>query len=155
MVSYHSLQKDFPRNTLAKLFDVINQKPVINFYQETSQDLDKVLNIFIRVNRGGTQPAYSDLLLSIATARWKRRDARKEITKFVDEINQIRGGFDFDKDFVMKSRLVLSDIPDISFKGDNFNLSNMSKIEDNWENIEKMIRISVELVSSFGITFKL
>lgn len=155
MVSYHSLQKDFPRNTLAKLFDVINQKPVINFYQETSQDLDKVLNIFIRVNRGGTQLSYSDLLLSIATARWKRRDARKEITKFVDEINQIRGGFDFDKDFVMKSCLVLSDIPDISFKGDNFNLSNMSKIEDNWENIEKMIRISVELVSSFGITFKL
>lgn len=150
----NNLDTSFPRDTLAKLFDVINQKAVINFYQETSQDLDKVLNIFIRVNRGGTQLSYSDLLLSIATARWKRRDARKEITKFVDDINQIGDGFNLDKDFVMKSCLILSDIPDISFKGDNFNLSNMSKIEDNWEKIEEVIRISVKLVSSFGYNFQ-
>lgn len=150
----HSLDKDFPRDTLAKLFDVINSKPVINFYQETSQDLDKVLNIFIGVNRGGTELSYSDLLLSIATAKWKKRDARKEITNFVDEINKIGDGFDLDKDFVMKSCLVLSDIPGISFKGDNFNKSNMSRIEDNWEKIKKVITLTVELVSRYGYNFQ-
>jgi uncharacterized protein with ParB-like and HNH nuclease domain len=31
--------------------------------------IDKVLNIFIRVNAGGTELSRSDLLLSIATAQ--------------------------------------------------------------------------------------
>ena len=54
---------------------------------EKSQELDKVLNHFIRVNSGGTPLSYSDLLLSIASAQWKTLDAREEITSFVDEIN--------------------------------------------------------------------
>lgn len=148
------LENDFPQEVLSKLFEVINKKSAINYYQEASQELDKVLNIFIRVNSGGTQLSYSDLLLSIATARWKKQDAREEITRFVDDINQIGDRFRFDKDFVMKSCLVMSDIPDISFKGDNFNLSNMTKIEDKWEPTKKAIRISVELVSSFGYNFQ-
>ncbi len=48
----------------------------------------------------------------------------------------------------------MSDISDISFKGDNFNLSNMTKIEEKWERIKKAIRISIELVSSFGYNFQ-
>jgi hypothetical protein len=37
------------------------------FFEEEDQDLDKGLNIFIRVNSGGTVLSYADLLLSIAT----------------------------------------------------------------------------------------
>jgi uncharacterized protein with ParB-like and HNH nuclease domain len=148
------LDNDFPQEALSKFFEVIDKKSAINYYEEASQELDKVLNIFIRVNRGGTQLSYSDLLLSIATARWKTKDAREEIIRFVDDINQIGDGFRFDKDFVMKSCLVMSDISDISFKGDSFNLSNMTKIEEKWEQIKKAIRISIELVSSFGYNFQ-
>lgn len=54
----------------------------------------------------------------------------------------------------MKSCLVLSDIPDITFKGDNFNISNMSIIEDRWDEIKKSIRLSVELISNFGYNFQ-
>ena len=144
----------FPEECLFQLYEVINNKRIINYYQETSQELDKVLNIFIRVNSGGTILSYSDLLLSIATAQWKTKDAREEITNFVDDINRIGDGFDFNKDFVLKSCLVLSDIKDIRFKVDNFKVSNMSKIERDWENIKKSIRLAVELLSSFGYNFK-
>ena len=41
---------------------------MIAFYLEKEQDLDKVLNIFVRMNSGGEPLSYSDLLLSIATA---------------------------------------------------------------------------------------
>ena len=140
----------FANRTLFKLFDIIHKERVINYYLETSQELDKVLNIFIRVNSGGTQLSYSDLLLSIATAQWKTKDAREEITSFVDEINRIGNDFDFNKDFVLKSCLVLSDLPDIAFKVDNFNTENMNKIENNWGAITKSLRITVELISSFG-----
>ena len=143
-------ESEFAEKCLFKLYEVVNNKRTINYYLETSQDLDKVLNIFIRVNSGGTLLSYSDLLLSIATAQWKTKDAREEITAFVDEINRIGEGFDFNKDFVLKSCLVLTDIANIAFKVDNFNISNMHKIERAWEKITKAIRLSVELVSSFG-----
>lgn len=144
----------FANETLFKLWHVINERPIINYYLETSQKLDKVLNLFIRVNSGGTLLSYSDLLLSIATAQWKTKDAREEITKFVDELNRIGEGFDFNKDFVLKSCLVLSGIKDIAFKVDNFNVTNMKTIEKEWEDITKSIRLSVELVSSLGYNFK-
>lgn len=108
------------------------------------------MNIFIRVNSGGTKLSYSDLLLSIASAQWEQHDAREEITDFVDYINGIGDGFRINKDFVLKTSLVLSDFSDIAFKVDNFNKSNMMKIEENWDNIKTAITQAINLVSSFG-----
>ena len=102
------------------------------------------------MNSGGTKLSYSDLLLSIATAQWKNKDARQEIIKFVDEINQIGDGFRFDKDFVLKACLVLCDFKDIAFKVDNFNTETMEKIEDNWDHAKEVIRLAINLVASFG-----
>jgi len=89
-------------------------------------------------------------LLSIATAQWKTKDAREEITSFVDEINNIGEGFEFDKDFVLKSCLILSDLTDIAFKVDNFSNKNMAIIEQKWEEIEKALKLAIELISGFG-----
>lgn len=139
----------FANDALSKLYSVINE-PSINFFLEESDSLDKVLNIFIRVNSGGTQLSYSDLLLSIASAQWEEKDAREVITKFVDEINKFGDGFNIDKDFILKTCLVLSDFKDIAFKVDNFNQENMQKIEKNWDAITKAIRLSYTLLVSFG-----
>lgn len=143
-------QAEFANNALFKLHNVIHITPLISYYKEQSQSLDKVLNIFIRINSGGTVLSYSDLLLSIATAQWEEKDAREEIIKFVDEINDIGGGFNFNKDFVLKSSLVINEFSDFAFKVDNFNKVNMLKIERNWEEITNSIRIAIKLVSSFG-----
>lgn len=144
----------FANKTLFRLHSVVHKDRIINYYLEHSQELDKVLNIFIRVNSGGTQLSYSDLLLSIATAQWKTKDAREEITSFVDEINNIGEGFEFDKDFVLKSCLVLSDLSDIAFKVDNFSNKNMAIIEKKWEDIEKSIKLAVDLISGFGYSLQ-
>ena len=101
---------------LFKLPDLIHNSKSISFFLERGEDLDKVLNIFICVNSGGTQLNYSDLLLSIATAQWKGKDAREEITEFVDEVNAIGDGFKINKDFVLKCCLVLSGFRGIAFK---------------------------------------
>ena len=140
----------YANRTLFKLHEVIHKNKSINFFLERDESLDKVLNIFIRVNSGGTQLSYSDLLLSIATAQWKHRDAREEITTFVDELNQIGDGFNFSKDFVLKSCLVLSGFKDIAFKVDNFNQKNMLTIEANWDRTSQAIRGAVVLAASFG-----
>ena len=147
---YTKEQASFASMTLSKLFNVIKRERTLVYYKEESEELDKVLNIFIRVNSGGTILSYSDLLLSIASAQWGKYDAREEITDFVDAVNSIGNGFNINKDFVLKTALVLSDFRDIAFRVDNFNKTNMEIIENNWENIKKAITQAVTLVSSFG-----
>lgn len=143
-------QAKFANKALFKLFTVIRRNQTISYYLEESTELDKVLNIFIRVNSGGTTLSYSDLLLSFATAQWQERDAREELNTFMDEVNMIGRGFNIGKDIILKSCLVLSGFSDISFKVDNFNRSNMLIIEKNWDELTNAFRMAVELISSFG-----
>ena len=147
---YTREQSRFAINALSKLYNVINKAGMISYYRERTVELDKVLNIFIRVNSGGTKLSYSDLLLSIASAQWETHDAREEITDFVDDVNAIGDGFRINKDFVLKTALVLSDFSNIAFKVDNFNKQNMMKIESRWDDIKKAIKQAVLLVSSYG-----
>lgn len=146
---YSEQESEFAINTLNEFFNVIHQKGTISYYLEEGEELDKVLQIFIRINSGGTKLSYSDLLLSIATAQWKEKDAREVIHEFVDTINQIGDGFNFNKDIVLKSCLVLADF-DVKFKVDNFTKENMAIIEANWEKSSAAMRTSIELVSKFG-----
>lgn len=147
---YTKEQSSFALQTLTKLFDVIHKEKPISFFLEEGEELDKVLQIFIRINSGGTKLSYSDLLLSIATAQWKEKDAREIIHEFVDEINTIGEGFSFNKDFVLKSCLVLADFSDIKFKVDNFTKENMKIIESNWDTIASSIRSAIKLVAKYG-----
>lgn len=144
------LLSEYPQDVLTNLFEVLCKNRLINYYREVDQDPDKVLNIFIRVNSGGTKLSYSDLLLSIATAQWTERDARTEIHDLVDELNFTGEGFEFDKDFVLKSSLVLADIGDVGFKVKNFTRDNMAKIEAAWPRIAAALRMAVSLTSRFG-----
>ncbi len=149
----HDLGPDekFARRTLRRLWDAVHQKPLINYYLEESQDIDKVVDIFIRTNAGGTHLSFSDLLLSMATAGWKKFNARKEIHKLVDEING--HGYSFSKDFILKSLLVLFS-PNIRFKIDNFNAENIERFEDNWEKTRQAIVATVETIKLLGFTHR-
>ncbi|MCY3607049.1 MAG: DUF262 domain-containing protein [Acidimicrobiaceae bacterium] len=135
---------------LDRLYQVVQVQPLIAYYEERDQDLDKALQIFIRMNDGGTPLSFSDLLLSIAVAQWKRHDARREIHDFVDELNQIGLGFRFSKDFVLKAGLMLSEIGSLRFQVSNFSRSNMATFEDNWESITESLALAVQLADSYG-----
>lgn len=143
------LTSEFADKCLCELFQVICEKPLISHYQEEDQDLDKVLNIFVRVNSGGTPLSYSDLLLSIATAQWDNIDARQAIHELVDDLNRTGEGFTFDKDFVLKSALVLADL-DVAFKVQNFKRENTKKIETDWQRISQSLLAAVGLGARHG-----
>jgi len=147
---YPEEQANFASKCLSQLYNVLNDKASISFYLEKGEALDKVLQIFIRINSGGTKLSYSDLLLSVATAQWQEKDAREVIHAFVDEINDVGDKFDFSKDFVLKSCLVLGDFADIRFKVDNFTKNNMIQIEQKWDSISSAIRMAVRLISRYG-----
>ena len=137
--------------TLDRLHRVVHSHNLINYYEEETQDVERVLNIFIRMNSGGTVLSYSDLLLSIAVAQWSKLDARAEIHKLVDELNNIGAGFNLSQDFVLKAGLMLADIASVGFKVENFTTDNMSALEANWLAIRGALIRTVELASSFGL----
>lgn len=140
----------FGGQALLRLCQVLIKDPVIHYFQEDEQNLDRVLNIFVRLNSGGIPLSYSDLLLSIATAQWKS-DAREAIYGLVDELNEFGDGFEFDKDFVLKSALVLTDRPNIKFSVENFDRVNTQAIEDNWEEaVRNPLLRAAELAAAFG-----
>jgi len=64
---------------------------------------DDVVEVFIRANAGGTRLSRSDLLFSLLGAAWDEADEKMEA--LLDSLN--RHGFDFDRDFVLKTCLVL------------------------------------------------
>jgi hypothetical protein len=145
----NKIPTEHANSCMSRLWESVRLEGVITHFLEEEQDLDKVLDIFIRVNSGGTKLSYSDLLLSTATAQWTTLDAREEIHGLVDELNHVNR-FHFDKDFVLKACLVIGGLPDIRYKVTNFTRANMEKIENAWPDIEKALHQAVALVRSFG-----
>ena len=137
-------------DTLERLQRVVKTDPVISYYEERSQDLDKVLDVFIRTNSGGTPLSQSDLLFSIAIASWDRLDAREEIYEKVDEINDIGDGFNFSKDQLLRAGLLLAGIPSVRFRVTNFNRQNMQVLQESWRDIVAAFESAVDLVASYG-----
>ncbi|MEU4477743.1 DUF262 domain-containing protein [Micromonospora sp. NPDC023966] len=137
---------------LFKLYEVVKRHTLINYFEEEDQSLEKVLNIFIRVNSGAVPLSFSDLLLSIATSQWRHRDAREEIHELVDDLNRVGQGFSFDKNSVLKSGLVLLGKRDIRFKVDNFDRHTMLAMEEGWDDIERALRLAAQLLSDFGFS---
>ena len=146
-MDFLALQTPFARRLLSKLHNVVFQEGIINYYLEESQEIDKALNIFIRINSGGLPLNFSDLLMSIAVANWRRKDARKEIHALVDAIRD--KGFSTNKDFVLKAFLYLYS-KNIKFKVTNFSKENAELFEDKWEGIRDVILTVFDLVRSFG-----
>ena len=142
--------QDRPFEILDRLQRVVHTERLIAYYEAEDRDLDKVLDIFIRTNSGGTQLSFSDILMSTATAQWKNLDAREEIHGTIDEVNRIGGGFEFSQDFLLKAGLMLAGVSSLRFRVTNFNLGNMRLLEDRWEAVTDAVRAAVELVAGFG-----
>ena len=136
--------------TLNRLHQAICVEPVVAYYEEKSQDIERVLNVFIRCNSGGTPLSYSNLLLSIAVSQWDSLDARSEVHGLVDDMNKMRAGLLFNADFVLKAGLMLTDIASVGFRVENFTHENMATLEKNWPRIRQALLETVELVDSFG-----
>lgn len=154
LIEFSEEEQKRAKRLIGKLHSVVNVSRIINYYEEKSDDYDKVLEIFIRTNTGGQKLEYSDILLSTATAKWRNLNAREEINSFTDEINKIGIGYNFGKDFVMKGAMYLTEELPIQYKLSSFTQSNLEKIEDHWQNTKEAIRDTITLISRYGFSDK-
>ena len=141
-----------PLKILERLREAVHIKHVISFYEETSQDIDRVLDVFIRTNSGGITLSRSDMLMSIATAHWKG-DARSAINGAVQRINDPHvGGFGFSRDFLLKAGLMLAGIRSVAFRVTNFTITNIELLNDQWDQITDSVYAAARLVRDFGFS---
>jgi len=133
--------------TLKKLYKRLCKEKYIAHFDLYDKRLDEVLDIFIRVNNGGTVLSKTELLMSTVTANWEV--ARTEVENLIGGINRLGRGFKFDIDFVMRVCLVLLDEP-VLFKVESFDIRKVDKIEGNWKQISEAISHTTQLLVDFG-----
>ncbi len=113
-----------------------------NLYKE-----DDVVEVFIRANSGGTRLGKSDLLFSLLTASWE--GAVEKMEDLLESLN--KHGFAFDRDFVLKTCLVLFG------QGARYEVQKFRKpgirneIEDRWDQVGEAIQDVLDYVR--GKTF--
>ncbi|MFP6193162.1 DUF1524 domain-containing protein [Helicobacter pylori] len=132
---------------LEKLNKAFCTEKLISFFEETEKNLNKVLNIFIRVNSGGVKLSYSDLLMSILTASFSS-DIREKMNELVDTLKD-KCFSNMRQDQVLKTCLLLIG-KDTTFELKNFNKKNIKEIEENWEKITESIYNAAKLLETFG-----
>lgn len=120
---------------------------IINYFEVQTDSIDSVLDIFVRVNSGGTVLSKSDLLFSTIVSHWDK--ARDEIDKLLAEINKIGEEYKFSNDFIMRTCLYVLDMS-VTLKVETFKKESVLKIKNNWENIRKAIKDTVDLLNEFG-----
>lgn len=144
--------KKVARKNLWRLYKVIWENETIPICIIKQTSYDKVLDIFVRANDGGTKLSKSDLLMSLVTLNWQKFDARGELVRLLNEINLgLLTSNNFDRDFILRSALLFCGQKYV-FKVDSFTRENLEHIESNWLQVKIALRCAVALVNSFGIS---
>ena len=75
---------------------------------EQARSIREILEIFVRVNQGGTRLTQSDLMFSLIKTKWV--GARRAFDELVQHVDPT-GALGIDKDFVIRGLLVIADVP--------------------------------------------
>ena len=139
------LNKEEKRSS-KKLWSNLKNKELINYYPEREKNMDKVLDIFVRTNAGGTKLSKSDLLFSIIKKDWTK--AREEFKTLVKTINKV-DKYKFSNDFILKTSLVIfaKNQEDIKYNvGNSKNI--VQNIKNNWKDISSAITLVVDEIDN-------
>lgn len=144
-------EADIVTHNLTYLYKGIWTYDAISHHTETDTNHERILEIFVRANSGGKKLSKSDLLLSTLTLHWGTENAREVINKFVEELNnQLTRKNRLDKDFVMKSCLVLLDLP-VAYRVSSFTKGTCATIRSWWDEVQQAIKRTVDAANAFGI----
>lgn len=136
---------------LNQLWNALFKEEIISHFNVNADSLDEIVDIFIRVNSAGVPLSRTDLMFSTIVAQWE--DGRERIEELLERLNRKGNGFAFTSDFVMRSCLVLCDLP-VLFKVHSFGGSSIRRIREQWDSIADALSRAVELMVSFGFSEK-
>ncbi len=144
------------KKSVSRLLRMLKYEPIIYYYPEIEEDYDKVLDIFVRTNAGGTKLSYSDLLFSTIKSKWA--EARENFDELITNLND-NDRYDFSNDFVLKTVLFINanDVNELRYKTKNFNSEIISLIKDKdyWKILCNSIYLARDILGDkFNLTHK-
>lgn len=137
------------RHTLRRLVEVIHREAVIRF-DPVDGDLQRVLNIFARVNTGGTQLSYVDLLISTFSASANAWRADDELAKLRKELAKL--GLPLSNERILKAALLMVGVPP-KFDVEALNKAKAwQKVEAEWTRIATALLVAARTFRNFGLS---
>ena len=138
--------KSFDEALLKKLHDLLTNDtkkilPIISIPKGESQE--DILEIFVRVNKGGKKLTKTELLLSNIIQKWKEAKSEfKELENYAAEKN-----IEITQDLIMKTTLACTK-NNVVFKLDTFvQDETVCDIQKAWEKIKKSLKKTINLLS--------
>lgn len=139
---------DTENGFIFKLWSKLNYDKLITYYEEKTQEYDKVLDIFIRTNSGGQKLSYSDLLFSFIKLHWN--DARDKFTDLLKVLNE-GNKYKFSHDVILKTILFFhaTDQDGLKYRTANFTPAILTTTKAEWDDrIVKAFMVTKDLISS-------
>ena len=138
---------DFVEDKIGDLNHALRTQKAISYFPEKEDDYEKVLDIFVRTNSGGTKLGFSDLLFSRIKAKWG--EARERFDELGEDmrINNI----EFDIDFILKTCLVLfaAKAEDMRYnRVSNLNDALIQQIKSRWDGIRMTLFLVRDLLKN-------
>lgn len=148
-ITLHGLNEAQSKNLLKlyKIYNASGDESILNFYSIEEANYDDVLNIFVRINSSGTYLSKTDLLFSTIVSGWT--DGREKIEKLIKELNNKGGRFDFSKDFIMRTCLVLTGA-NVNLKIESFKRDTVATIRNEFDNIKTALIKTVKMLVDLG-----
>lgn len=126
---------------VSRLYATYNNLKIYYFDVQNQQDIDDVIDVFVRCNSGGTALSRGNLLLSVLTMYWA--NAREQVENIIKDIKAL--GYTIDKDWVIKAFLMLLD-KNLKMSVANISSDVCKSIEGNYELIRNAINRAFESV---------
>ena len=131
-------------DNIMTLYERLKVNELINYFEVTGDSMDDVLDIFVRVNSGGTVLSKTDLLFSTIVAYWQ--NARDEIDDLLSDVNKIGDRYEFNSDFIMRTCLYVLDMS-VVMKVESFKQKNIDLIKSRWNDIKSTVKDTVVLLN--------
>ena len=148
-ITAHGLNEQQSKNLL-KLYKVYiagGDEAILNFYSIEEADYDDVLNIFVRINSSGTYLSKTDLLFSTIVSGWT--NGKEKIGSLLRELNSKGGKFNFTKDFILRTCLVLTGAP-VNLKITSFKKQTIDVIRSEFDSIKSALIKAVKMLVDLG-----
>lgn len=134
-------KETYAKSTLKRLYEAIFEDKKMFYYEVLKEELEDVVEIFVRVNNGGIALNRGQLILSTITSQWK--EARHEFDALKKRL--LEKGLDVSTNFILSAALYCCDLTNkVDLK--SFKVKNIVKIQENWKAIETAIIGSLTFV---------
>lgn len=126
----------------------LNNDSILSYYEIENTNIEDVLEIFKRINNGGTKLSPSNLLFSTVITSWE--SGRDEMDTFISQVNR-EGIICIKEDFLIRTCMYLMDNP-AAVKIEALTDSAVCKVKDNWDNIKTAVLKTKEFLKSHNIS---